>query len=158
MQSQPKELYDEDKIIIRLMTMDDIDDIMEIEMLSFNIPWSRDSFVSELTTNKFAKYIIARIGNKVVGYAGMWKVLDEGHITNIAVHPKYRQRKIGTGLVEVLLSLAQEFEISKLTLEVRKSNKAALTLYKKFGFEALGIRKKYYADNHEDALIMWKVV
>lgn len=158
MQSQPKELYEDDKITIRLMTMDDIDDIMEIEMLSFNIPWSRDSFVLELTSNKFAKYIIARVGNKVVGYAGMWKILDEGHITNIAVHPEYRQRKIGTGLVEVLLSLAQEFEILKLTLEVRKSNTAAQILYKKFGFETLGVRKKYYADNHEDALIMWKVV
>lgn len=158
MQSQPKEIYYEDKIIIRLMTMDDIDDIMEIELSSFNIPWSRASFVSELISNKFAKYIIARIGNKVVGYAGMWKVLDEGHITNIAVHPEYRQRKIGTGLVEVLLSLAQEIEISKLTLEVRRSNTVAQTLYKKFGFEALGFRKKYYADNQEDALIMWKVV
>lgn len=157
MQTQPKELDIEEKLLIREMSMEDVDDIMEIELLSFNIPWSRDSFMTELT-NKFAKYIIAKIGNRVVGYAGMWKILDEGHITNIAVHPEYRQRKIGTGLVEVLLSLAQENEISKLTLEVRQSNTSAQSLYKKFGFEAFGVRKKYYADNYEDAMIMWKVV
>lgn len=147
-----------EKLVITNMTLDDLSQILEIEMLSFKIPWSREAFISELTTNKFAVYIVAKLNNKVVGYAGMWKIFDEGHITNIAVHPDVRGRKIGTRMVEVLINLAKECNIERLTLEVRKSNMLAQRLYKNFGFEISGLRKKYYADNNEDALIMWKVV
>jgi ribosomal-protein-alanine N-acetyltransferase len=140
------------------MSLNDIDGIMEIETASFKIPWSRNAFISELTTNEFAVYLVAKIEDRVVGYAGMWKILDEGHITNIAVHPDFRGRKIGQGLVETLVSVAKEKNIGKLTLEVRKSNDVAQGLYGKFGFEVLGVRKKYYSDNQEDALIMWMAV
>lgn len=147
-----------DKLIITNMTLEDIEQIMVIEQLSFKIPWTRESFISELNTNRLAVYIVAKLDGKVVGYAGMWKVLDEGHITNIAVHPKLRHKKIATKMIEILINIAKKNNITKLTLEVRKSNILAQHLYENFGFEALGSRKKYYADNQEDALIMWKVV
>lgn len=145
-------------LVIVNMELCDIDAIMVIERLSFKIPWSREAFVSELTINEFAKYIVAKIEGNIVGYAGVWKVLDEGHITNIAVHPDFRGNKIGTDMVEFLIDYAKEVGINKLTLEVRMSNLYAQKLYEKFGFEKSGCRKRYYADNQEDAMIMWKVV
>lgn len=145
-------------IEITKMTLDDIDEIMKIEHLSFNIPWTRAAFVSEVLSNDIAEYIVSKINGKIVGYAGMWRVLDEGHITNIAVHPDFRRKKIATQMVEELIKIARENDIAKLTLEVRESNILAQELYKKFGFLVLGKRKQYYADTREDALIMWMVV
>jgi len=133
-----------------------IDDIILIEKLCFTIPWSRNAFIQELSSNKFSIYISAMIDGKVVGYAGMWKIFDEGHITNIAVHPEYRQAGIGSMLLEGLINVAISEGITRLTLEVRKSNAAAQTLYFKYGFEIEGCRKGYYADNGEDAIIMWR--
>lgn len=147
-----------DGLEITKMGLPDIDDILVIEELSFKIPWTREAFISELTTNKLAIYIVAKIQDRVIGYAGMWKVIDEGHITNIAVHPDLRGRKIATQMVQYFIEYAKENHIEKLTLEVRKSNIGAQRLYQKFGFEGTGFRKRYYADNQEDALIMWKVV
>lgn len=138
------------------MSMEHIDDVMVIENLSFSIPWSRESFIQEITRNSFARYISAVIGNRAVGYAGMWKVFDEGHITNVAVHPEFRGVGIGSSLMEYLIDIAKSEGISSMTLEVRKSNLAAQRLYKKFGFVIAGFRKGYYSDNGEDALIMWK--
>ena len=138
------------------MTIDHIDDVMIVENLSFKIPWSRDAFIEEITRNKFAIYISARIDGRVIGYAGMWKVFDEGHITNIAVHPEFRGSGVGSELVDNLIKIAQKEGITKMTLEVRKGNIAAKALYGKYGFEAGGLRKGYYSDNGEDAIIMWK--
>lgn len=132
-----------------------IDDILVVENLCFHIPWSRQSFDDELTKNEFAWYICALIGHEVVGYGGMWQVCDEGHITNIAVHPEYRQAGVGSALLESLISHARNLGIKRMTLEVRKSNLAAQGLYRKFMFKDGGFRKAYYADNNEDALIMW---
>jgi ribosomal-protein-alanine N-acetyltransferase len=137
-------------------SIEHINDIMTVENLSFSIPWSRDAFIEEITRNKFAIYISAKLDDKVVGYGGMWKVIDEGHITNIAVHPEFRGNKIGSALLEELLTIAKNEGINKLTLEVRKSNLVAQKLYSKFGFLVEGMRKGYYSDNNEDALIMWK--
>jgi ribosomal-protein-alanine N-acetyltransferase len=133
-----------------------IDDIMIIENLSFAIPWSRKSITDEVTVNKFALYYCAVIDGRVVGYAGMWHVCDEGHITNIAVHPDFRCNGIGSALMERLLETASDEKITSMTLEVRRSNLTAQMLYRKFGFEDAGYRRAYYADNGEDALIMWK--
>ncbi|MFZ5985729.1 MAG: ribosomal protein S18-alanine N-acetyltransferase [Bacillota bacterium] len=138
------------------MTLEDIDDIMVVERLSFTIPWSRDAFIQEVTNNKFAIYISAKVDGLVVGYAGMWKVYDEGHITNVAVHPEYRRSGIGRHLVEKLISIAMQEKIERMTLEVRRSNIAAQGLYEKYGFKVEGCRKAYYSDNGEDAIIMWK--
>ncbi len=143
---------------ISQMNFDDIDKVLEMEMLCFSIPWSRQCFEDEIKNNDKAFYVIARLDGIVVGYAGIWNVLNEGHITNIAVHPHLRRQKIGSSLVEALLKFAVEKEIDALTLEVRESNKAAIMLYEKFGFSVEGKRKAYYADNMEDAIIMWKML
>ena len=136
--------------------LEHIDDIMVVEKLSFKIPWTRESILEEIKNNKLARYLSAKVNGRVVGYAGMWCVCNEGHITNIAVHPEFRGVGLGTRLMESLIDIAKREGISSLTLEVRKSNIIAQNLYKKFGFEECGIRKSYYADNGEDAIIMWK--
>lgn len=143
-------------IIIREMKESDLDRVMEIERQAFNPPWSRDAFLLELTKNLLAKYIVAEIDGVVVGYGGIWLIMDEGHVTNIAVDEKYRQMGIGTKIMEGLIQLCIDRNIIAMTLEVRKSNEAAKSLYKKFGFKEYGVRKNYYQNNNEDAIIMWK--
>jgi len=138
------------------MDLSDIEDILVVEKLSFSIPWSRDSFEKEIVDNNLAIYLVAKVNEKAVGYIGMWKVLNEGHITNVAVHPEFRHQGIGDQLVSELLSLCEKENIDLVTLEVRKSNQNAIKLYEKHGFVAEGIRKAYYQDNKEDAIIMWK--
>lgn len=143
-------------IIIRNMELDDLDSIIEIEKQSFTTPWSRNSFEMEIKDNLLAHYIVAVLDNKIVGYAGIWFILDEGHITNIAVGNEYRGIGAGNKLVEGLIDLCREKGINNMTLEVRKSNVVAQNLYKKYGFIDFGIRPRYYSDNNEDAVIMWR--
>jgi len=133
-----------------------IDDIMTVENLSFKIPWSRQSITDEFLHNEKAVYFCALIKGRAVGYAGMWQVCDEGHITNIAVHPEFRRSGIGSALMEALIAEADRRGLAALTLEVRKSNHSARSMYEKYGFKDGGMRKAYYADNNEDAIIMWK--
>lgn len=144
------------KIELHAMSFEDIDRVCEIEKLSFTTPWSRESFESELSKNSLARYIVAKVDGKVAAYGGMWIVLDEGHITNIAVHPDFRGRKIGEKIVQELLQTAKDNKAAHVTLEVRASNDVARSLYKKLGFIDSGVRKGYYADTGEDAVIMWK--
>ena len=141
-------------VVVSFMEENDIDDILEISSLSFAISWSKDSYIQELT-NPVAKYLVAKINNKVVGFVGTWVVLDESHITNIAVHPNYRNHGIASKLLEELITHCKSFGCVAFTLEVRDSNKAAQSLYLKHGFENAGIRKAYYEDNKEDAILMW---
>lgn len=132
-------------------------DIALIEELSFPIPWSIDSIKNEFEANTRAVYLAAVTEHgKAVGYAGMWDIVGEGHITNIAVHPDCRNKGIASKLLDEIIACAKKRNIKSLTLEVRKSNIAAISLYKKFGFVEYGIRKGYYEDNGEDAIIMWK--
>ncbi len=140
-------------LTIEKMTSDDIDGVYEVENTSFSKPWSRESFEKEVSNN-IATYLVAKIDNKVVGYIGVWQVLDEGHITNVAVHREYRGQKIGDKLVQAMVDICKKNEIVAMTLEVRVSNLVAQNLYKKYGFESVGIRKCYYEDK-EDAMIMW---
>lgn len=144
--------------LIRDMTEVDIEDVLEIEKTSFSSPWSKDAFTLEITKNTLAKYIVAEMDNKVVAYGGIWFIIDEGHITNIAVHEKYRGLGISNKIVEGLIDLCIDRSIRAMTLEVRKSNEIAKSLYKKYGFEECGIRPGYYADDKEDAIIMWKTI
>lgn len=143
-------------IDILSLKLEHIDSVLVIDSLCFPTPWSRESFQKEIESNKFARYIIAKKGDVVIGYAGMWLILDEGHITNIAVHPEYRGIGAGNRLLEGLIEICRMELINSLTLEVRKSNIVAQNLYKKYGFVEEGIRKEYYGDNKEDAIIMWK--
>jgi ribosomal-protein-alanine N-acetyltransferase len=137
------------------MTTKDIDSVSIVDNSCFNIPWSKDAFYNELD-NPLAIYVVAKIRQKVVGYVGMWKVLDEGQITNIAVLPDYRRNGIGDALLWHLFLYSKNNGIISLTLEVRKNNLIAQSFYKKQGFCVEGERKKYYEDTGEDALIMWK--
>jgi ribosomal-protein-alanine N-acetyltransferase len=143
-------------IIIREMKESDLDRVLEIESKAFNPPWSREAFLLELTKNLLAKYLVAEVDGVVVGFGGIWLIIDEGHITNIAVDEKYRQMGIGSKIMEGLIQLCNDRNIIAMTLEVRKSNEAAKALYRKYGFKEYGIRKNYYQDNNEDAIIMWK--
>ncbi len=143
-------------LIISRMEISHIEDILVIEQMCFSLPWTRQSFENELLGNKFAHYHVARHNGILTGYSGLWKVLDEGHITNIAIHPDYRRKGIGSSLVRHMFEFCLAEEISSLTLEVRESNIPARSMYKKLGFIEAGIRKAYYQDNNEDAIIMWK--
>lgn len=132
-----------------------IEDIMVLENECFSVPWSKNAFIEEITRNMFAVYFSAMVDDKVVGYAGMWKIINEGHITNIAVAPGYRRMGIASSLLCRLMETSISSGITAMTLEVRESNIAALALYKKHGFEIKGKRTKYYSDNGENAMIMW---
>lgn len=144
------------ELFIRQATSDHIDGLTELDKISFAQPWSRESFRKEIEENKIALYIVGEVESKVVGYVGIWKVGDEGHITNVAVHPDYRGKGIGKALLAVLMEFTKRENITFYTLEVRISNATAIHLYETFGFKEAGLRKKYYPDNLEDALIMNK--
>lgn len=144
----------ENNIIIRPMTIDDVDEVYTVEEDCFVDPWSKDSIRKELK-NDLARYLVAEIDDKIVGYVGIWFVVDEGHITNVAVHSDYRGKKIGDRLVKEMVELCKENNLVAMTLEVRTSNTVAQNLYRKYGFKMGGIRKEYYSDNKEDAIIMW---
>jgi [ribosomal protein S18]-alanine N-acetyltransferase len=133
-----------------------VDEVTLLDKLCFSIPWSREAFLRELKSNDIANYVVLFKDEKLVGYAGIWLILDEGHITNVAVHPEYRTQGAGTRLMDALIEICHKRNIISMTLEVRKSNLAALKLYEKYNFVQKGIRKFYYADNKEDAIIMWK--
>ena len=141
-------------LIIEEMKENDINGVFEVEKNCFEDYWSKDSFRKELSNN-LAKYLVAKIDNKVVGYVGIWFVVDEGHITNVAVHEDYRGQKIGDQLIKELVQVCKNNKIISMTLEVRASNVVAQNLYKKYGFKMAGIRKEYYSNNKEDAIIMW---
>lgn len=136
------------------LKLEHIDRILVIDSLCFPMPWSRKSLEKEIENSSLTKYVVAKKSGIVIGYAGMWVILDEGHITNIAVHPEYRGIGVGSLLLEALIEICKIEFIKSMTLEVRKSNIRAQSLYKKYGFLQNGIRKGYYRDNKEDALIM----
>ncbi|MCQ2457428.1 MAG: ribosomal protein S18-alanine N-acetyltransferase [Clostridia bacterium] len=138
---------------VRRMTAEDLDDIVRIENGTFAIPWSRNSFESELR-NKAARYLVAVKDGKVIGYAGAWIILDESHITNIAIEEAERGHGYGRMLTEALLRYLSNLGAAYATLEVRVSNLRAQNLYKSLGFVTVGKRKKYYEDNGEDGLLM----
>ncbi|WP_029452740.1 ribosomal protein S18-alanine N-acetyltransferase [Clostridium algidicarnis] len=142
-------------IKISPMTYEDIDDVLAISFLSFPISWSRESFLTELENN-FSYYVVAKSDDVIVGFGGTWIIIDESHITNIAVHPSFRGIGIGELILKSLIDLGKPHFISSMTLEVRASNVVAISLYNKFDFKEEGRRKRYYEDNGEDALILWK--
>ena len=138
------------------MRLRDLPDILKIEKLSFTTPWSRQAFLSELLDNDRAYYLVAKQGERAIGYIGIWLVAGEGHITNVAVLPEFRRQGIGRKLMQSIEELAFARETARMTLEVRKSNFVAQNLYISLGFASAGIRPGYYRDNNEDAIIMWK--
>ena len=138
------------------MQKTDLDDVISIEAKAYGEHhWSKDSFMSELS-NDLAKYFsVFNTDGQLIGYCGCWQILEEAHITNIAVSPDYRRKHIGEALLTTIIDECYRNMAKYITLEVRVSNTPAISLYEKYGFKSLGARKGYYQDNNEDALIMW---
>ena len=144
------------EITIRRMQPSDVDNVIAIEEKAYGEHhWSKDSFLNELS-NELARYNCAfdEDGN-LLGYSGCWQILEEVHITNIAVSPEFRRQKVGERLLKRIIDECYENMAKYITLEVRVSNTPAINLYEKYGFKSLGVRKGYYQNNNEDALIMW---
>ena len=139
---------------IDAMGLGDLDAVQEIERRSFRTPWPSHAYRTELETNRLATYLVARLDGRVVGYGGMWLMVDEAHITTFAVHPGWRRQHVGERLLLAFLDLARDRHAREATLEVRLSNLPARRLYEKYGFRPVGLRPRYYSDNNEDALIM----
>ena len=139
---------------VRRMILEDLDDVTAIEAATFPTPWSRESFRQELERNVAARYLVAVKNERVIGYAGAWIILDESHITNIAIAEAERGHGYGRLLTSALMQYLSNLGAAYATLEVRRSNLRAQNLYESLGFVRLGVRKQYYEDNREDAFIM----
>lgn len=129
--------------------------VLRIEQQVYPRPWSASLFLSELALRSTRAYYVARVGRELVGYAGLMMSVDDGHVTTIAVDPRWHRHKIGTRLLLVLARDAIARGATSLTLEVRMTNRGAQELYRRFGFVPVGVRKDYYQEVHEDALVMW---
>lgn len=136
------------------MTKADLGQIERLEQQCFRTPWSRAAFASELR-NKVARYTVIECDDDIIGYGGMWVFLGEAHVTNIGIAPQYRRQGWGRRLLQHMMQQARELGAVKMTLEVRRSNAAAQQLYFSCGFTSAGVRKGYYSDTGEDALILW---
>ncbi|UFT99836.1 ribosomal protein S18-alanine N-acetyltransferase [Radiobacillus kanasensis] len=141
--------------VIRKMVLEDIDQVVDIEQQSFATPWPRDIFFNELTNNQYANYFVVEVDGLVVGYCGLWVVIDDAQITNIAILPSHRGQSYGKALFQHVMHKATALGALRLSLEVRLSNTVAQRMYRSFGLVPGGIRKSYYTDNNEDALVMW---
>ncbi|NLI69935.1 MAG: ribosomal protein S18-alanine N-acetyltransferase [Firmicutes bacterium] len=144
--------FDIHDVQIRPMEVSDLDTVMHIEESVFVFPWQRRGFEAEILRNEFARYFVASIHGRLIGYAGIWIVLDQAHLTTLAVDRTCQCRGVGTLLMKHLLSRAAFEGTVRMSLEVRPSNRSARMLYRRFGFVALGRRKHYYRD--EDAIVM----
>lgn len=145
-----------DTVIINKMTSDDVDGVISIEQAAYgDHHWSRESFLSEINNELARYYSLHTPEGEMVGYAGCWHILEEAHITTIAIAPDFRRRKYAEALLKRIIDDCYMEKIKYITLEVRVSNEPAIKLYTKYGFSSFGVRKGYYQDNNEDALIMW---
>ncbi|MBO9599144.1 MAG: ribosomal protein S18-alanine N-acetyltransferase, partial [Cohnella sp.] len=134
----------EGELVFRSMTLADIGSIVEIERESFTAPWSEEAFRNELQNNMFAKYMVMERDGRILGYGGMWMIVDEAHVTNIAVREAYRGQGLGKRLLQELMRTAHWLGALRMTLEVRVTNEIAKSLYQRMGFYASGIRPNYY--------------
>ena len=139
----------------RPMTMDDLYDVLEIERLSFSMPWTPDMFIVEFgNDNSCRRVIVDDSDGSVLAYMIYWTVLDEAHLMSIAVHPDRRGQGLGALLIENLIAEGREAGITIFSLEVNVRNSVAIAMYERFGFRGFGLRKKYYEDTGDDALLM----
>lgn len=142
-----------EEISIKRMTRNDVPEVYQLEVSCFADPWDLDSYYGE-ADNYSALYFVARKSEIALGYCGMWVIVDEAHIVTLAVSPHYRRHGLGRKMLNILLGEAQKLQVTTITLEVRVGNIAARELYQHAGFSIVGIRKNYYPDNNEDALVM----
>lgn len=139
---------------VRWMTVDDLPRVDAIETAAYAAGWPPTAFEQELAGNKLARYVVVEDGGDLFGFAGLWLMVDQAHVVTVAVDPPMRRRGLGRLLVHALLVVAMEEGMESATLEVRDSNAAAQALYRAYGFYPVGVRKRYYSDNGEDAVIM----
>ena len=147
-----------DNYVVMPMGMEHIQGVWEVEKLAFKTPWPKDAFEKELKDNHLAFYLVVldpHKEDKVIAYVGSWLILDECHITNVAVHPDYKRQRVAHNLLKILVDTMKLRGFLGITLEVRVTNDSAKKLYKNLGFMEQGIRKGYYSDDNEDAMIMW---
>ncbi len=142
---------------IQPMAEADLDEVLAVERNSFPSAWSRGSYERELR-NDNSFYFVAQHSGKLVGYAGMWVIFEEAHVTTIAVKSECRRRGLGKRLLSLLIDFARARNAARLTLEVREGNEAAVALYEQFGFERKGLLPNYYGDTGEDGIVMWKTL
>jgi len=156
MKVEPRpDLGNNSPFIIEPMTDADVKDVLRIEQQSFSTQWPSNAFYQEMHDNKLAHYFVGRVDGCLVAYGGIWVILEDSHVTTIAVHPAHRGHKYGEVMLLHLLDEAIERGASWMTLEVRESNTVAQNLYRKYGFTTVSTRKGYYSDNNENALVMW---
>jgi [ribosomal protein S18]-alanine N-acetyltransferase len=140
---------------IQPMRTGDLDAVMQIEQLSFRLPWSRQVFLEELGRPwAFLDVVCAGTAGRVLAFCNYWRVADEIHILKVATHPDARRLGFGSRLLSHIVAFTQKHGCRLVTLEVRRSNEGAQRLYRRFGFRAVGIRPNYYADDNEDAVVM----
>lgn len=144
-----------DPYSIAPMRTADVAAVMRIERASFSTVWPSDAFYNELSTNKLAHYFVGRVDDRVVSYGGIWVILEDSHITTLAVDPEHRGRRFGEVLLLRLIDEAIERNAAWMTLEVRESNAVAQRLYRKYGFTTVTTRAGYYSDDNESAIVMW---
>lgn len=142
------------KLIIRKMTLDDVPAVVDLDQKSFSLPWPERSFRFELTDNPASRCWVAELDGKIVGTIVVWLIVDEAHVATIATHPDFRRKGIAKRLLSHALQKLMEQGARSSFLEVRASNLAAQELYRKFGYEETGRRRRYYKDNDEDAILM----
>ncbi|WP_411954745.1 ribosomal protein S18-alanine N-acetyltransferase [Alkalibacillus sp. S2W] len=142
------------EVRVRKMEITDLDDVMDVERASFTSPWKRDAFEVDLVKNRFSYYLVLEKNDRIIGYCGVWIVLETAQITNIAILPSERGHRYGEKLFRQVLKLAKQIGAEELSLEVRQSNHVAQKMYQKFGLKIVGRREKYYPDQ-EDAYVMW---
>ncbi len=152
-----RRLREQPDFIVRRMTHDDLPEVLEIEAIAFTHPWSPDLLRRELT-HDWSTILLAEeetpSGKRLLGFLIFWLVHDELHILNVATHPSHRRRGVARAVLEATLARGREHRCTLATLEVRRSNEAALSLYRAYGFRAVGIRPNYYVDEGEDAIVM----
>jgi ribosomal-protein-alanine N-acetyltransferase len=143
------------RLAIRPMVLADVPIVLRIEALSFTTAWPQNAFLSEINDNRLAHYYVGVRDGQVIAYGGIWVILEDSHITTIAVHPDLRGKRYGEELLQYLIRQACDRDASWMTLEVRESNRAAQSLYRKYGFTIVSTRRGYYSDNNENAYVMW---
>jgi [ribosomal protein S18]-alanine N-acetyltransferase len=142
-------------LAISPMRNDDIPRVLYVESLCFTTPWPRNAFHNELNDNKLAHYFVGRFEDQIIAYGGLWVVLEDAHITTVAVLPEHQRKRFGEQMLVRLIEESIMRGARWITLEVRESNEAAQNLYKKYGFTVVSTRRGYYSDNDENALVMW---
>ncbi len=143
------------RLTLEPMRQDDIPTVQAIERQVFLSPWPKNAYNTELNQNRHASYLVLRCEGELVGYAGLWKVVSEAHVTTIGVRAEDQGKGYGKTLFAALIVRAYQLGAHWMTLEVRSTNLPAIAMYESFGFKAIGRRRGYYTDNGEDAVVMW---